>query len=100
MNKFLIGFTFGLVATACAMSKRIDYDTFPRRAVDNSAFMKCLDGDKENVCKYICLEYKKDNTCKKKSEVVEKTNIEESLARGWVMVSRQSFIQLLRGVLN
>lgn len=96
MKNLIVGLFIGITIVACgAMGKRLNYDEFARRTARNSVWMKCLDGDKQNVCKYICLEYTKKNKCKKKKEDVDRLDIQKALADGHVMMSPPVFLQLL-----
>lgn len=94
----LIGAIIGNIIVACSMGgKRPNYNEFPSRSKDNTVWMKCIDGDKNNVCKYSCSKYSKKNECKKNHQHVDKMLITESLDKGFVIISRSFFLQLLRG---
>lgn len=98
-NRFfyiILGATLFNVIIACSMgSKRPNYNDFPVRAKSMSAFMKCLDNDTENVCKYICKKYSKKNKCKEPGVV--KTNLKNLINDGYVVLSKELFMNLIRG---
>jgi len=101
MKQILIGFFLGLSLalsiTACSMgSKSVKYKDFPIRASEYSAFMQCLDGDLKNACKYECIEYNRKNECKEGREKVARINIENSLAGGWMLISKTFFLKLIQ----
>ena len=93
----IVGAILGTAFYACSMgSKTIKYSNFPIRSKQFSVWMKCKDGDKENVCKYICTKYKKNNQCKKGHDRVDKIEIDKALDNGWVLISKSYFLQLIR----
>lgn len=101
MKTFFVGLFLGITIIACESGgRRIDFDEFPNRNPANSVYMKCKDGDLENVCKYVCKEYKRDNTCKDDKRKVVKLDLDTALERGYVVMSKHLFIKLLRGVLQ
>ncbi len=93
----ILGVYMGLFITACAMGKKskLDYDNFPIRSNENSAWMKCLDNDQENACKYICTKYNKKNKCKKNHNKIVKLNIKKALDQGYLFISKAYFIKLI-----
>ena len=92
----LVGAIGGTVFIACSMGGKPRYSEFPVRAVENSVWMKCLDGDKKHACKYICTKYKRNNKCKKGKEKVVKLKIEKAFDDGFVLISKSYFLKLIR----
>lgn len=92
----LIGAMSGTVIYSCAMGGNPRFNSFPVRSKENSVWMKCLDGDKLNACKYVCTKYKRNNKCKKDHEKVERLNIQDALNNGSVLISNSFFQRLIR----
>jgi len=93
----IFGVIFGTAFYACSMgSKAIKYNDFPIRSKEFSVWMKCLDGDKKNACKYVCTKYTRKNKCKKDHSRVDKLEIQKALDDGFMLISRNYFLQLIR----
>lgn len=99
LTLIIIGAIVGTVFYACSGGgRRPDYDDFPIRSKEFSVWTKCIDGDKENACKYVCTKYTRKNKCKKDHEKVDRINIEKALDNNFVLVSKGYFIQLIRSI--
>jgi len=98
MNKLIyiiLGALIGTVAYSCAMGgKSLDFNDLAKRNNINSFWMKCDDGDTKNVCRKVC-DFYIDNKCQKSSVI--KLDVSVALDDGYVLMSGELFLNLLRG---